>query len=121
MGVQNNDLTDDGFHNIELATDDPGRASVLEKDGDPNHQQYTGAFKTPGLRNVALTAPYMHDGRLGSLEEVINFYDQGGGAHPNKSSLIRPLNLSAREKWDLVAFLYALTDPIEVTIPMIPE
>lgn len=114
-------LTDGGFHNIGLAGDDPGRAAVLEKAGDAEHARYLSAFKTPGLRNVALTAPYMHDGRLGSLEEVVAFYDQGGGTHPNKSSLIQALGLSEREQWDLVAFLYALTDPIEIDLPVIPD
>jgi len=64
-----------------------------------------GRFKVPGLRNVALTAPYMHDGSLPTLRAVIDFYDRGGGA-----GALKRLHLSAREKGDLVAFLECLTD-----------
>jgi cytochrome c peroxidase len=67
------------------------------------------AYKTPMLRNVALTAPYMHDGSLTSLEEVIDFYDRGGIANENKSDLLQPLGLDAAEKAALVAFLKSLT------------
>ena len=66
-------------------------------------------FRTPGLRNVALTAPYMHDGSLPTLEAVVDFYDQGGFEHPEQDERIRPLGLSDAEKADLVAFLRALT------------
>ena len=67
-------------------------------------------FKVPSLRNVALTAPYMHDGSLNTLEEVVEHYNSGGKAHENKSKLIQPLALTQRQKADLVAFLHALTD-----------
>ncbi|BDA78650.1 cytochrome c551 peroxidase [Leptospira kobayashii] len=70
-----------------------------------------GAFKTPGLRNITLTAPYMHDGSLNSLEQVIELYDKGGEENPFLSSGIRPLGLSPGEKSDLVAFLKTLTSP----------
>jgi cytochrome c peroxidase len=66
------------------------------------------AFKTPSLRNVAHTAPYMHDGSLASLDEVVDFYDRGGGDVAGRSSLLVPLKLSAEEKGALVAFLRAL-------------
>lgn len=79
--------------------DDLGRYEVTKKEEDRN------AYKTPALRNVALTAPYMHDGSLATLEEVIDLYDRGGGDGPNKSKLIYKLNLTAQEKTDLVAFL----------------
>ena len=68
-----------------------------------------GAFKTPGLRDVALTAPYMHDGSQRTLEEVIDFYDKGGEDNPYLDGGIRPLKLSAQEKADLVELLKALT------------
>jgi len=68
-----------------------------------------GAFKTPGLRNVALTAPYMHDGSQRTLEEVIKFYDKGGEDNPYLDGGIRPLKLTAQEETDLVEFLKALT------------
>ena len=67
------------------------------------------AYKTPSLRNVALTAPYMHDGSLATLEAVIEFYDGGGIDNPQKSTLIRPLGLTAEERAALAAFLRTLT------------
>jgi cytochrome c peroxidase len=67
------------------------------------------AYKTPGLRNVALTAPYMHDGSLPTLEAVVRFYDRGGVANPLLDPLIRPLGLGEAEIGDLVAFLESLT------------
>lgn len=67
------------------------------------------AYRTPSLRNVELTAPYMHDGSLATLEEVVEFYDQGGIDNPEKDARLRPLGLSAQDKSDLVAFLRALT------------
>ncbi len=70
-----------------------------------------GAFKTPTLRNVAVTAPYMHDGSQKTLEEVIDFYDQGGHKNPFLDSGIRPLNLTEEEKADLLEFLKSLTSP----------
>ncbi|OYV76306.1 MAG: cytochrome-c peroxidase [Chromatiales bacterium 21-64-14] len=76
-----------------------------------------GAFKTPTLRNVARTAPYMHDGSLKTLKEVVDFYNNGGRLRESdpvddfQSGGIRPLNLSKRQKADLVAFLEALTSP----------
>ncbi len=66
-------------------------------------------FRTPGLRNVALTAPYMHNGSMQTLHEVIEFYNQGGIPHELLSPLIKPLHLSDAEMDDLVAFLEALT------------
>lgn len=67
------------------------------------------AYKTPSLRNVALTAPYMHDGTLTTLTEVLRFYNQGGVANENLSPLIRPLGLSEQDIADVVAFLSSLT------------
>jgi cytochrome c peroxidase len=98
--------------------DDPGRAAISGKDADAH------AFMTPTLRNVALTAPYMHNGSFATLEEVIAFYAKGGGAGlgidvPNLPRAIRPFTLSDQETRDLVNFLYALTD--ESARPAIPE
>ena len=70
-----------------------------------------GAFKTPTLRNVAVTGPYMHNGEFETLEEVVEFYNQGGRKNPFLSSGIRPLNLTEQEKKDLVEFLKTLTSP----------
>lgn len=67
------------------------------------------AYKTPSLRNVALTAPYMHDGSIATLEEVVAFYDAGAVDNPGKSPLLAPLGLTAKDRAALVAFLRALT------------
>jgi cytochrome c peroxidase len=98
--------------------DDFGRSEI--EGGEP----YKNAFKVPTLRNVALTAPYMHNGRFQTLEEVIDFYSDGGGQGeglqlPNLDDKIRRFKLSDQEKRDLIAFLYALTD--ESKKPEIPE
>jgi cytochrome c peroxidase len=69
----------------------------------------TGNFKTPTLREIARTAPYMHDGSLGRLEDVVEYYDRGGNRNPSLDPEIRPLRLSAGEKRDLVLFLRALS------------
>jgi cytochrome c peroxidase len=67
------------------------------------------AYRTPSLRNVALTAPYMHDGSLPTLETVVELYDRGGVDNPEKSPLVTPLGLGAEERRALVAFLRSLT------------
>ncbi|MDE2579259.1 MAG: c-type cytochrome [Hyphomicrobiales bacterium] len=82
---------------------DLGRFEVTQNPAD------RWAYKTPSLRNVALTAPYMHDGSLGALEQVVDYYDAGGFESPNKSPFIRPLGLTAAQKAALVAFLKTLT------------
>ena len=99
-------LTNNGFRNNGIAAGDPdvGRARLTLQDLD------IGKFKVPSLRNVAVTAPYMHDGSLATLEEVIDQYARGGRGHPNTDPTIRPLALTDAEKGDLAAFLRALTD-----------
>lgn len=104
-------FTDQSFHNIGVRSEDPGRIQVDPSSG------LTGAFKTPGLRNVALTAPYMHDGSLATLEEVVRFYNRGGDHQEHRSKLIESLNLSEAEMRDLVEFLNALTEPVPVPRP----
>jgi cytochrome c peroxidase len=80
------------------------------------------AFKVPTLRDVTRRAPYMHDGSVGTLEEVIDLYDRGGIDRPSRSPLIFPLHLSANEKADLVAFLQTLTsDPQAYAVPVLPR
>ncbi len=106
------DFTDDEFKNIGLydgaTLNDAGLFNRSGKDVDK------GKFKTPGLRNVALTAPYMHNGMFKTLEEVVAFYDNPKQAVPHAINtdikLQRPIGLSKREKADLVAFLKTLTD-----------
>ena len=102
------------FHNLGVGSEDPGRGFVVKD------QTLKGAFKTPGLRNVLLTAPYMHDGSMGTLEEVMHFYNRGGGEAENKSDLIKPLNLSQLEILDLLAFMGTLTDVVEMDVPVLP-
>ncbi len=84
------------------AAPDLGRYAITRNPADRH------AFKTPSLRNVAHTAPYMHDGSLATLDEVVDFYDRGGGDVTGKSSVLVPLKLSAAEKNALVALLRAL-------------
>lgn len=80
-------------------------------------------FRTPSLRELKYTAPFMHNGIFYTLEEVVDFYDVGGGAGPNKSPLIKPLGLSDQEKKDLVEFLNALSmdKPLLMGVPKLPE
>jgi len=108
---QGANFSDNKYHNLGAKPvpgnpDDVGRYAVTRKEED------RGAFKTPTLRNVALTSPYMHDGSVATLEEVVEFYDRGGDGAPNQSKLIFKLNLTVQEKSDLVAFLKALTGTI---------
>ena len=74
--------------------------------------QDTGKFKTPTLREIARTAPYMHDGSLPTLEDVIEFYDRGGNANPYRDRELRRLSLTADEKGALLAFLRSLSGQI---------
>jgi cytochrome c peroxidase len=87
----------------EAKANDLGRYEVSQNPAD------RWQYKTPSLRNIALTAPYMHNGSLGSLREVIEFYNRGGVANENLDGLIKSLNLSNQETDELVAFLTALT------------
>ncbi len=75
-------------------------------------------FKIPSLRNVGLTAPYMHDGSLPTLEAVVEHYQFGGKNTPQKSSLVQPLELTESERADLVQFLESLTDETFVQNPL---
>ena len=74
-----------------------------------NEPTQRGGFKIPTLRNIELTAPYMHSGTLATLEDVVAFYNQGGVGHDLKSPLLRDLGLSVQERNALVAFLRGLT------------
>jgi cytochrome c peroxidase len=100
-------FSDEAFHatgiGVRDGTAEPGRAAVT---GDPADR---GRFKTPSLRGVARTAPYMHDGSLATLRDVIEFYRRGGNAHAELDPLMQPLELTEREAAGLVAFLEALS------------
>jgi cytochrome c peroxidase len=111
-------FTDDSFHDIGVPGADRGRGAVL-----PDIEVSQFAFKTPTLRNVDRRAPYLHDGSLATLQEVIELYDRGGDVkRPSLSREIRPLKLTPREKGDLLAFLKALTsvDP-RAAVPALPR
>jgi cytochrome c peroxidase len=110
---------DNKFHNLGVGADggelqDLGRYDVTKNDAD------RGAFKTPSLRNIALTAPYMHDGSLATLKDVVDFYVGGGNSNPHLDKDLRPLeSLTRRERDALVAFMESLTGeiPPEVGAP----
>jgi len=108
------DLSDHSLQNIGqyLEYVDPGRGRITL---DP--MDY-GKFKVPTLRNIALTAPYMHDGAMTSLSQVIDHFASGGLAHPNKSAEMSSFAITAEEKADLIAFLNSLTD--ERSIDQVP-
>jgi len=113
-------FTDNAFHNLGVPQVGPkpvdnGRSDITHDPAD------LGAFKTLMLRNVELTAPYMHDGVFTTLDQVVAFYAAGGGNAPDKSPLIKPLDLTPREQKALVAFLRSLTDPsARVASPRLP-
>jgi cytochrome c peroxidase len=98
-------LSDGEFHNtgVSWGEGDPGRFRVTGDSAD------LGAFQTPTLRDVARTAPYMHDGSLLTLEDVVDFYDRGGRSNSYQDPAIRPLELTTRERRTLRAFLRALS------------
>lgn len=114
-------FTDNGFHNIGLAS---------WGDPDPDMGRYTqkpvnrmkGAFKTPQLRGISLTAPYFHDGEAKTLNDVIVVYEKGGVVTTNIDPNIKPLKLSKQDKEDLLAFLSVLTGTTpSITIPTLPQ
>jgi cytochrome c peroxidase len=114
-------FTDNQFHNLGVPQvgprkEDLGRYDVTRMEHDK------GAFKTPTLRSIIETAPYMHDGVSKTLEEVVDFLDQGGGHNPNLSPLLKPLGLTKAEKADLIAFLNALTgEQSKFEMPKLPK
>lgn len=105
---QNENTSRNAFFNTGASSYDPPNRGVYEYTQRPED---VGKFKPPTLRNIALTAPYMHDGSLRTLEEVVDHYAAGGRLdHPNKSRILRPFRLTAEEKHDLIEFLKTLTD-----------
>jgi cytochrome c peroxidase len=113
-------FTDNAFHNLgvpQVGTKavDNGRSEITHNDAD------RGAFKTLTLRNVERSGPYMHDGVFTTLDQVVTFYTAGGGPSPNRTPLLKPLDLSPREQAALVAFLRSLTDPtVKISTPQLP-
>ena len=96
------------FHNLGVGYND-GRMEDVGRYGVTRRPGHWGSFRTPSLRNVALTSPYMHDGSLATLEEVVDFYAKGGIRNPNLDPVIGRRNLSQQDRADLVAFLRSLT------------
>jgi len=110
-------FTDDSFHDIGLATTDLGRAKIL-----PGVEKMKYAFKTPGLREISLRGPYMHNGSVSTLEAVMDHYNRGGIDRPSRSAQIQPLGLSKQEVADLVAFMKTLTSDLAPTsAPLLPR
>ncbi len=102
-------FTDNNFHNLGVGFDTGNEKPDLGRYEVTGREQDKGAFKTPSLRNIALTAPYMHDGSDKTLEEVVEFYDRGGHPNPNLDGGMMPLKLSDNEKAALVEFMKSLT------------
>lgn len=112
-------LSDNNYYNIGLVTLDEGRFAVTKDEKD------LGRIRTPSLYGITHTAPYMSDGSIATLEEVINYYDRGGDGHPNKSFFMKkfmnPIGLTEEEKTDLLAFLKTLGGkPPVFTEPELP-
>jgi cytochrome c peroxidase len=107
------ELTNEGYFNDGTYTEggDTGRQQVSGRVGD------IGKFKVPGLRNIAVSAPYMHDGSVPTLEAVIEQYDAGGRGDPTTDPLIKPMSLTSDEKADLLEFLNSFTDPTLLADP----
>jgi len=110
-------FTDNSFHNIGLNNDDDiGRYEFIKV------QVLKGAFKTPTLRDITRTAPYMHNGEYQTLDQVIDHYVKGGVDKSNLSPDMKPVKLSRQEQADLLEFLQSLTDePQPVTVPVLPN
>lgn len=111
-------FTDSSFHDVGVASgSDIGRGSLF-----PTSAALRYAFKTPTLRDVDRRAPYMHDGSVYTLEQVIDLYNRGGVDRPSRPEDIRPLGLRPREKADLIAFLHTLTGaPVTVALTTLPR
>ena len=109
LGKQDALFTDNKFHNTGIGVDadsatvDTGRARVTHQQGDE------GAFRTPTLRNVAITGPYMHNGSLKTLKDVVDFYAGGGNSNPGLDREMKAIHLTGEDRTDLVAFLQSLT------------
>jgi cytochrome c peroxidase len=109
-------FTNDGFQDIGLPSEDVGRGKFLAV------LKMQHAFKTPGLREITRRSPYMHDGSIATLDQVVDHYDRGGVDRRSRSDLIKPLSLAPQEKADLVAFLKTLTSNFDSTgVPVLPR
>ncbi len=121
-------FTDEQFHNVGIGWDektgkfaDLGRWAIDPIGGKLDAD--IGAFKTPTLRDIERTAPYMHDGSLATLEQVVEHYDKGGNPNPSLDPDMKKLDLTSQEKGDVVAFMKALTGEtkkLDELVPMLP-
>lgn len=110
-------FTDNKFHDIGLPTEDVGRAALDEKNPKSKH-----AFKTPGLRNTQYRAPFMHNGSVDTLEQVVMHYESGGIQRESLSNQMVAFELSDTEREDLIAFLSTLTaDKQQASLPVLPN
>lgn len=105
-------FTDGKYHNLGVGVGSDGQLIDLGRYEQTKREYDKGAFKTPTLRNIALTAPYMHDGSLKTLRAVVDFYAGGGNSNPWIDREMKPLNLTSAEREDLVAFLESLTGDV---------
>ena len=112
IGEQNAPLTDGKFHNIGVGIGTDGELTDLGRYEQTKDERDKGAFKTPTLRNIAQTGPYMHDGKQTTLKEVVDFYVGGGTSNQHLDKEIKELKLTGQERADLVAFMETLTGEI---------
>lgn len=110
-------LTDDSFHDIGLESGDVGRGQFAP----PSVVIMQHAFKTPSLRDLRFSGPYMHDGSMTSIDAVIDHYEKGGKPRPSLSPEMKPVTLSRQERADLIAYLKTLQGPpLDVDVPRLP-
>ena len=102
-------FTDGKFHNIGIGVNEEGELTDLGRYYETRKEADKGAFKTPTLRNVAISAPYMHDGSEKTLRDVVDYYVGGGNSNPYLDKEIKAIKLSGQERADLVEFLKSLT------------
>jgi cytochrome c peroxidase len=109
-------FTDGKFHNLGEGMDEDGNLTDLGRYDQTKNEADKGAFRTPTLRNIALTGPYMHDGSKKTLRQVVDFYVGGGSSNPQLDKDIKELHLSGKDRQDLVAFLEALTGDMPANV-----
>lgn len=102
-------FTDGKFHNTGAGVNGEGEMTDLGRYNETKVASDQGAFKTPTLRNVSATAPYMHDGSLRTLKHVVEFYAGGGNSNPFLDPEMKKIRLNGKEREDIVEFLQALT------------
>ena len=119
-------FSDEQFHNLGVGWDEKARKFVdlgrfvITPVGAKNNAEI-GAFKTPTVRDITRTAPYMHDGSETTLEAIVEFYNKGGNGNPHLDPAMKPLNLTPQEKADLVEFMKSLTgEETKVALPTLP-